>query len=61
MLAVKSGFSAYLFKEESCDRNVREMLKTWANHMIRMKDCALSSLNERNILDWSKTAYGQNN
>lgn len=61
MLAVKSGFSAYLFKEESRDRNVREMLKTWANHMIRMKDCTLSSLNERNILDWSKTAYGQNN
>lgn len=55
MLLLKSDCSRHWFKEESHDHNVRQMLKTWANHMI--KDYAVSSYNERSTLDWRRRAY----
>lgn len=59
MVLLKSDFSRHWFKEESHDCDVRQMLKTWAIHMIRRKDCAVSSYNERSILDWRRRAYGE--
>lgn len=60
-MLLKSDFSPHWFKEESHDGVVRQTLKTWASHVIRMKACAVSSYNERSILDWRRRTYGEKN
>lgn len=57
-LLLRSDCNPHWFKE-SHDHNVRQVLKTWENHMIRMKDPSVSSYNERSMLDWRRTAYGE--
>lgn len=36
-MLLKSDYSPHWFKEESHGHNVRQVLKSWVNHMIRIK------------------------
>lgn len=59
ILVLKSGFSPHRFKEEPLDHNCRQMLKSWENHIVRIKYHVVSSHDEKSIPYWSKRAYGE--